>query len=173
MVRGTSVDIPPGIVQAVLDAELMADVPAAEVARATTTVTAAEQPWMSQRYQMRKEIREVDQELLAYLQRKAMAQPREASLLPALVQHGERWLADTPSTKALSEVRKTEMLARAVYGAMVVLPGEIAGRQFIKSARNLEQAQKHAKMVTTGELGPRGFWGSITRKSVRLPQPKP
>jgi hypothetical protein len=170
VVRSTPINV---VLEAALEAEKMADVPAVEAARATTTVKAAEQPWQCQRDQMRKEAKGVDQELLAYLQRKAMGQPREPSLIPALVQHGERWLADTPSTKNLSEVKKTEMLARAVYGAMVVPPGEIAGRQFAKSTRNLEQAHKHARMVTTGDLGPRGFWGTLLRKNVRLPTPKP
>jgi hypothetical protein len=143
-----------------------------EEARLTTTVPAPEQPWAKQRAQLRKEAKDVDVELLAHLRIKALGQPRIASLFQSLAGHAQRFMADNPAAKTLSEEVKYRIIARAVYAAMVIPQEEIEGRQFLKSAKALEQAHKHAKMVTEGNLGKRGVVGWVTGKTVSLPKPK-
>ena len=125
------------------------------------TVTAFRAPGFLKRREQRRQVEEIDDELLAHLQSYAAFKPRTGQMQATLSTRARDWV--TKTYPGISEREKCDKVVKAVRAAMVPTAVEEETRQFLSSKSNLKQTIKASK-AARGHLGKRGFF----RKMVGL-----
>jgi len=106
-------------------------------------------------------------DITADLAASAMLEERTPMLLQRLKREA-RTIAERYDTSHLTRTELTHELTKCVGAAMIMTPAEMEVRQLLKDETTSRGLAK-ASATAVGDLGTRGFFGTLFRQSVRLP----